>query len=61
MYGPLVYEIEYTDNNPEEARAGVAKSAYDWICHDDGATRSIILRDRDVAPAGTPGYRYTEC
>ncbi|GAA1984227.1 endo alpha-1,4 polygalactosaminidase [Microbacterium pumilum] len=61
VYGPLVYEIEYADNNPDQVRTGVTASAYDWICHDDGAARSIILRDRDVAPAGALGYRYAEC
>lgn len=61
VYGALVYEIEYTDNNPNQTRSGVTKKAYAWICQDDGATRSIILRDRNVVPAGTSGYFYQEC
>jgi len=60
-YGALVFEIEYTDNNPAQQRSDVTKSAYAWICQDDGATRSIILRDRDVVTPTDPAYHYEEC
>ena len=60
-YGALVFEIEYTDNNPDQVRNGVAKTAYSWICQDDGASRSIILRDRDVVLPSDAAYHYEEC
>ena len=61
LYGGRVYEIEYTDNNPNQTRSGVTKTAYAWACLDDGAQHSIVLRDRDVVPAGNPQYFYQEC
>lgn len=61
QYGALVFEIEYTDNNPNQTRSGVVKKAYTWICLDDGASRSIILRDRDVVTPSDPAYHYEEC
>jgi len=51
-YGSQVYEIEYTDN-------GI--SAYHRACADHGAHISIILRDRDVLPAGSSGYHNEQC
>lgn len=61
VYGGRVYEIEYTDNNPNQTRSGVTKKAYAWACIDRGATNSAILRDRDVLPSGTTGYHYEAC
>ena len=51
-YGRQVYEIEYTDNGVD---------AYGKACESHGEDISIILRDRDVVPAGTAGYRYENC
>jgi hypothetical protein len=56
-----VFEIEYTDNNPDQVRGSTTKTAYEWICQDDGASRSIILRDRDVVLPGNSAYPYEEC
>ncbi|TBN58107.1 hypothetical protein EYE40_12285 [Glaciihabitans arcticus] len=60
-YGNLLYEIEYTDENPNVTRNGVTKTVYQWACFDRGAIHSIILRDRDVVPSGTSGYVYQNC
>ncbi|GAA4464996.1 endo alpha-1,4 polygalactosaminidase [Phytohabitans houttuyneae] len=51
-YGNQVYEIEYTDNGTD---------AYRRACADRGAQISIILRDRDVVPAGASGYHHEHC
>ena len=51
-YGGRVYEIEYTDNGRE---------AYERACAARGDVASVILRDRDVLPAGTEGYEYAAC
>ena len=60
-YGNLLFEIEYTDENPNDTRNGVTKTVYEWACFDRGAIHSIILRDRDVVPSGTSGYVYQNC
>ncbi len=52
MYGQHVIEIEYTDN---------PLSVYTHACTARGASISIIRRDRDVVPAGTSGYSYSDC
>jgi hypothetical protein len=51
-YGERVIEIEYTDN---------ARSAYTKACASRGRKISVILRDRDVVPAGDSGYHYEFC
>jgi hypothetical protein len=51
-YGEQVYEIEYTDNGID---------AYARACTGHGDRISILLRDRDVLPAGTAGYREKHC
>ena len=51
-YGDRVYEIEYTDNGSDAYRAA---------CADHGARVSVILRDRDVTPAGDEAYHYEYC
>jgi hypothetical protein len=61
VYGDLVYEIEYTDNNPNQTIGGVKKRAYAWACQDRGPTMSVILRDRDVTPSGSGQYHYEWC
>ena len=52
VYGNQVVEIEYTDN---------PRSAYTAACTARGAQIAVILRDRDVVPKGTSGYRYESC
>jgi hypothetical protein len=51
-YGRKVIEIEYTDNG---------RAAFDRACKARGGTVSVLLRDRDVVPAGTKGYVYRTC
>ena len=51
-YGNNVIEIEYTDN---------ARSAYTQACAAQGKNISVILRDRDVVPAGQSAYHYEYC
>jgi len=52
MYGGHVIEIEYTDNG---------RDAYASACAEAAGKRSILLRDRDVVPAGDPDYVYDHC
>ncbi|GAB3239879.1 endo alpha-1,4 polygalactosaminidase [Kineosporia babensis] len=52
IYGDQVYEIEYTDNG---------RSAYATACKSQGQDISVILRDRDVVPAGKSAYHYQAC
>lgn len=52
MYGEHVIEIEYTDNG---------RAAFEESCADAGGERSILLRDRDVVPAGDPAYVFEHC
>lgn len=52
VYGNNVIEIEYTDNT---------RSAYTTACTAQGKNISVILRDRDVVPAGNSAYRYEYC
>ena len=51
-YGDNVIEIEYTDNK---------RSAYTAACAAQGASISVILRDRDVVPSSESAYRYEYC
>lgn len=52
VYGPNVIEIEYTDNGTE---------AFEQACRAQGQQISVLLRDRNVVPAGSPGYVYRWC
>lgn len=52
MYGGHVIEIEYTDNGRED---------FDRACDEAAGQRSILLRDRDVVPAGDPAYVFEHC
>jgi hypothetical protein len=62
VYGDgYVFEVEYTNDNPNRTRNGVTKTVYQWACSDKGATMSIILRDVEVVPFGTSGYHYEAC
>jgi len=60
-YGDLLYEIEYTDENPIVKRGDVSKTVFEWACLDRGDRHSIILRDRDVVPSGSGGYVNVTC
>jgi hypothetical protein len=51
-YGNHVIEIEYTDN---------PRSAYTKACSAQGKDISVIMRDRDVVPAGDSAYHYEYC
>jgi hypothetical protein len=51
-FGDHVFEIEYTDN---------PRAHYDRACATHGRQISVILRDRDVVPAGDPDYHYENC
>ena len=53
VYGTQVYEIEYTDNG--------GTATFRRACAARGAAVSVILRDRDVVPRGSPGYTYRAC
>jgi hypothetical protein len=52
IYGNQVYEIEYTDNKASD---------FTNACSAQGKTISVILRDRDVVPAGDKAYHYEAC
>jgi len=60
-YGDLLFEIEYTDENPSVKRGNVTKTTFEWACSDRGDVHSIMLRDRDVVPVGGDGYVYRSC
>ena len=51
-YDRHVLEIEYTDTDP---------TFFETACDKRGGTTSIILRDRNLQPAGSPGYTYRTC
>jgi Glycoside-hydrolase family GH114 len=51
-YGSHVLEIEYTDNGLD---------AFTQACRARAHRISIILRDRDLVPAGRAGYTYRSC
>jgi Glycoside-hydrolase family GH114 len=53
VYGDQVYEIEYADDS--------GRSNFAAACAARGASISIVYRDRDVAPSGSPGYLYDWC
>lgn len=61
VYGNLVYEIEYTDDNANRTVGATTKTVFQWACYSRGASISVILRDRGVSPAGTNTYRYEYC
>ncbi|MCW2798729.1 MAG: hypothetical protein JWQ70_201 [Aeromicrobium sp.] len=51
-YGKKVIEIEYADNG---------RAAFRRACKTRAGAVSILLRDRDVVPAGTKGYVFETC
>lgn len=65
-YGSLVYEIEYTDNeplypgdDPDYPLGGTG--FYADACRARGASISVIQRDRYVTPSSDPDYHYRAC
>ena len=52
IYGSRLIEIEYTDNG---------RTAFTRACAARAGRASILLRDRDVVPAGAKGYVYRTC
>lgn len=51
-YGTRLIEIEYTDNG---------RQAYERACAARAGAASVLLRDRDVVPAGSKGYVFRHC
>jgi hypothetical protein len=51
-YGGALIEIEYTDQ---------PTAAFTTACEVRGATVSVVRRDRDLAPAGSPGHVEQWC
>lgn len=52
VYGDRVLDIEYTDNLPRTFAA---------MCTDEASPRSMVLRDRDLEPAGSLGHVARVC
>lgn len=52
IYGLRVIDIEYADD---------LDRSFEEICADPETPASTILRDRDLVPAGAPGYVYEAC
>ncbi len=62
VYGAHVYEIEYADITRDASGTLIEPAdAYEAACAAHGGTISIIYRDREVRPAGSPGYVYKAC
>ena len=51
-YGRHVIEVEYTDNGVD---------AFVQACAARGRQISVVLRDRDLVPAGNDEYVYRHC
>nr|WP_269328576.1 endo alpha-1,4 polygalactosaminidase [Kineosporia babensis] len=51
-YGNRWFEIEYTDNGPDN---------FEQACAARGGRISVVLRDPTIVPRGTEGYSYSEC
>lgn len=52
VYGEHVIDIEYTDELPRP---------FDEVCADPETPRSVVLRDRDLLPAGADGHVFESC
>ena len=62
VYGTSVFEIEYSDNRSDANGNPVSPiSIYKAACAARGSKISIIYRDREVKPAGSPEYEYRAC
>ncbi|MDW5595342.1 endo alpha-1,4 polygalactosaminidase [Conexibacter stalactiti] len=62
VYGALVYEIEYDDNDEDPGGRSVAPiSFFNAACTARGSRISVIYRDRMVLARGAAGYAYRWC
>lgn len=52
VYGERVVDIEYTDQLPR---------SFAQMCTDPSSPASMVLRDRDLTPAGEPGHVFETC
>lgn len=52
VYGSQVIDIEYTDQLPR---------SFAEMCADADAPASMVLRDRDLLPAGAQGHTFETC
>ncbi|RWZ49587.1 hypothetical protein ELQ90_12550 [Labedella phragmitis] len=52
VYGDAVVDIEYDDD---------LRGTFADVCADPATPRSTVLRDRDLVPAGEPGYVFERC
>lgn len=52
VYGDQVIDIEYTDELPRP---------FTEMCDDDSSPASMVLRDRDLLPAGDDGHVFETC
>ncbi|WP_427870833.1 endo alpha-1,4 polygalactosaminidase [Leucobacter luti] len=52
VYGARVIDIEYTDQLPRP---------FAELCAENGDPAWMILRDRDLAPAGDPAHTFARC
>jgi hypothetical protein len=52
VYGDAVVDIEYEDD---------LRGTFADVCADPATPRSTVLRDRDLVPAGEPGYVFEHC
>ncbi len=63
-YGDLVIEIEYIgEDNTPKAHAGTSllQTPFEWICSTDGASRSIVLKDKNLVKPDDAAYYYEAC
>lgn len=62
VYEARVYEIEYADTRKDANGKPVKPiDIYKAACSARGSKISIIYRDRELKPAGSPGYVYKAC
>lgn len=62
VYGARVYEIEYADARRDANGNPINPvDVYTAACAARGGKISVIYRDREVTPAGSPGYEYRAC
>ncbi|MGJ0119806.1 endo alpha-1,4 polygalactosaminidase [Williamsia sp. MIQD14] len=52
VYGPRVFDIEYTDD---------LRGSFAEVCRRPATPPMTILRDRDLLPRGDAAYRYERC
>jgi hypothetical protein len=52
VYGDIVFEIEYTDND---------RAAFDRACAKANGSGRVVLRDRGLTTPGQAGYHFEAC